>query len=270
MRAGTKRLAVLALGLSLLLSGCSLTGNRVLERSYSSSAPHSATYWEDADRDTLRIESYQDLVNALLLLALEHAPEATVRFYDREADAYATARRACSEVQQETDVGAFLLDYIVFSVKEEHDYAELSVSFSYRRSAEEQAAILNATSTEALPDLLRAAAAEDLARIAIRVGYFATDRVGVLDMVRAVYEELYPVEEPPADEPPAEGGEIAETGGTAEEKPPTDEAPAGESPEEPSETEEPAPREIPWQTYFYPDNDHPGIVEVILREEPEE
>ena len=36
-----------------------------------------------------------------------------------------------------------------------------AVRFGYRRTAEEQAAIVNATSTEALPDLLRAAIREE-------------------------------------------------------------------------------------------------------------
>ena len=48
---------------ALLLSGCGL-----LRREYSRTEPHSATYYEGDRRDVLRAESYQDLVNDLLLL----------------------------------------------------------------------------------------------------------------------------------------------------------------------------------------------------------
>ena len=49
--------------------------------------------------------------------------------------------------------------------------------------------IINATSTEAIPDLLRAAAAEGADRLVVRVSYFSTDRAGVEQMVRDVQEE---------------------------------------------------------------------------------
>ena len=53
----------------------------------------------------------------------------------------------------------------------------------------EQEGIINATSTEAIPDLLRAAAAEGADRLVVRVSYFSTDRAGVEQMVRDVQEE---------------------------------------------------------------------------------
>ena len=61
-----KKFIPLSLALCLALSGCG--GNVVLERSYSVSTPHSEVYWENEGADTLRADSYQDLVNALLLL----------------------------------------------------------------------------------------------------------------------------------------------------------------------------------------------------------
>ena len=56
-------------------------------------------------------------------------------------------------------------------------------------TAEEQEGIINATSTEAIPDLLRAAAAEGADRLVVRVSYLSTDRAGVEQMVRDVQEE---------------------------------------------------------------------------------
>ena len=86
-----KKGILLLLTLCLMLSGCG--GNVVLERSYSVSAPHSEVYWENEGADTLRADSYQDLVNALLLLLGEHSKEGIVRFYSGD-DAAAMAEQA--------------------------------------------------------------------------------------------------------------------------------------------------------------------------------
>ncbi|MCR5825306.1 MAG: hypothetical protein K6G54_01940, partial [Oscillospiraceae bacterium] len=191
--------AALALLLVLSLSGC---GDALLERSYSSVTPHSAAYREREDADTLRAENYQDLVNALLMLLGEHSEEGVVRVYGDDPDKAALAENACVEVQKETAIGAYLLDYITYDGSTESGYYELRVRFGYRRTAEEQAAIINASSTEALPDLLRAALHNDAAALAVRVGWFGTDRAGVLALVGSVHDEVYP---PPDAEAAADG-----------------------------------------------------------------
>ena len=185
-----KKFIALLLALCLSLSGC---GNVVLERSYSVSAPHSAVYWENENADTLRADSYQDLVNALLLLLGEHSEEGTVRIYGSDENAASMAEQACREVQEETPLGAYLLDYISYTDAQAHGYYEMQVRLGYRRTAEEQAGIVTATSTEALPDLLRLTAREgSLSRIAVRFTYFTADRDGIRDMVRSVQEEVDP------------------------------------------------------------------------------
>lgn len=184
-----KRIPAMAAALCLLLSGC---GNVVLERSYSLSLPHSEVYWENEGADTLRADSYQDLVNALLLLLGEHSEEGAVRIYGNDDTAASMAEQACREVQEETALGAYLLDYISYTDTQEHGYYEMRVRLGYRRTAQEQESIITATSTEALPDLLRIAAQGTAERIAIRFGYFTTGREGLREMVAAVQQEVQP------------------------------------------------------------------------------
>ena len=185
-----KRILLLCAALCLLLSGC---GGGLLEREWSSVTPHSAGYWENGDKDTLRADSYQDAVNAILMLVANHAERGVVRcYFGSDAEYAELAAEACNEVQQETDLGAYLLDYITYAGTDERGFYELSLSFGYRRTAEEQESIINATSTEAIPDLLRAAAAEGADRLVVRVSYLSTDRAGVEKMILGVQAELVP------------------------------------------------------------------------------
>ena len=167
-----KKFIPLTLALCLTLAGC---GNIVLERSYSVSAPHSEVYWENENADTLRADSYQDLVNALLLLLGEHSEEGTVRIYGNDEAAASMAEQACREVQEETALGAYLLEYISYTDAQEHGYYEMRVRLGYRRTAEEGT----------------------VKRVAVRFGYFATDRDGLREMVRAVQAEVEPGFEQP-------------------------------------------------------------------------
>ena len=188
------RIALLCAALSLVLTGCA---NVVLERSYSNAEPHSETYWENEETDALRADSYQELVNAMMLLLGEHADDGTVRVYGENLDAEAMMESACFEVQQETALGAYLLDYVTYTCAAEHDYYALNFRFGYRRTLSEQSGIINATSTEALPELLRSAFAEGAERLTVRVGYFACDSAGVEAMVREAESELSDAPETP-------------------------------------------------------------------------
>ena len=236
------------LTLSLTLAGC---GDALLERSYSTVTPHSAAYRETESADTLRAENYQDLVNALLMLLGDHNEAGTVRIYGEAPDKPRLAEDACIEVQKETALGAYLLDYITYEGKAESGYYELTVRFGYRRTAEELSAIVNATSAEALPDLLRAAINEGRDAVAIRFGYLGGGRESVTEQVEIVHREVFPPE--PEPEEPAE---------TAEEPPEIEES-------VPEAAEEETPYDLsPWQVRFYPDDEKPGIVEVLLYENP--
>ena len=226
----TSAIKALTLLLALTLAGC---GDTLLERSYSSVTPHSAAYREREDADTLRAENYQDLVNALLILLGEHSEDGVVRVYGDAPNKAELAENACVEVQKETAIGAYLLDYITYDGTAESGYYELTARFGYRRTAEEQSAIVNATSTEALPDLLRAAVRNGADTLAVRVGWLGTDRAGVMALLRGVHDEVFPSGEP-------------------------------SEPEELTPEPKQEPDIAPWSVRFYPDNEQPGIIEVIL------
>lgn len=171
--------------LCLALCGCSL-----LEREYSSVEPHNSRYWEK-ETDTLRAENYQDLVNDLLLLVGQHTENGVIRLYNYDGDMTVSEamEQASSEVKQETPMGAYAVEYITSSNQVQRGYYEISVSIRYRRTAEQIASVVNATSIEALPELLAAAISEGKSELAVRISYFNNEKAAVDEMIAQLRAE---------------------------------------------------------------------------------
>lgn len=176
----------LFLAACLLLTGCAL-----LDRSYSVVEPHSRKYWESEAETTLRAENYQDMVNDLLILVGQHTENAVIRLYDYSDDMTVaeTLDAAASEVQQETPLGSYAVEYITSSSQALRGYYEISVSIRYRRSAEQVQAVVNATSIEALPELLTAALEAEKTDLAVRIGYFQEEQRTQVDAIVSAVRE---------------------------------------------------------------------------------
>ena len=177
----------LLLCVSLSLTGCSA----LLERNYATVEPHSSKFWESEAAGTLRAENYQDIVNDLLILIGQHTESATVRLYNYEDDLTVadTLEQATTEVQQETPMGAYAVEYITASSQALRGYYEISVSIRYRRTAQQVQAVVNATSVAALPELLTTALGEGKTELAVRMGYFQNQQAEVEAMVAQIREE---------------------------------------------------------------------------------
>ncbi len=180
-----KRVLCILLTAVLCLSGC----GSFLEREYSVVEPHSSAYYESENRSVLRAESYQDLVNDLLLLVGNHTEEGMIFYYgtDDMPPATEAAEKACNEVQKETPMGAYALDYVTYTLDEEpRNYTAISLTLGYRRTAEQMGSIVHTSSVSALYDLLTAAAQNDTEELTIRVSYFDHEE----DTVRATVQQV--------------------------------------------------------------------------------
>jgi hypothetical protein len=167
-----KRICLLLAG-CVLLTGCA----SLLDREYSTVEAHSSKFWESEATGILRAENYQDIVNDLMLLIGQHTEQAVIRLYSYDdgvtvADAL---EKAAAEVQQETALGNYALEYITSSSTAQRGYYELSVQLCYRRTAEQIAATVNATSVAALQSLLEAALDEEKTELTVRVGYWRAE-----------------------------------------------------------------------------------------------
>ena len=162
-------LAALLAALMLVCTGCA----SFLERDYSVVQPHSSTYYESEDRSVLRAESYQDLVNDLMLLLTGGAREGTIWLYagTEPLDASAAAERACKEVQQETPLGAYAVKYLTYTIDDSaRNYTAIHLTIGYRRTQEQIASMVYTTSVSALGELLTAAARRGSGELVVQVG----------------------------------------------------------------------------------------------------
>lgn len=285
-------------GAGLLLAACLLTGcAALLERSYNVVEPYADRYWDSSAEDTLRVESYQDLVNSLLLLIEERAEEGVILCYG-EAGEYREAMAAREEVRRETMLGSYLLRDITLSFENGVSYSTLTCQMTYRGDAEDVDSIMTLSDSQSLVDLLRLTVREERRKLTARFSY-DTPREDVTAAVESFWQELcqaemeeaaqeaaaeIPPEEQPAEQP-EEGAAPPEEASPGEEQPKeTPEDMSGGEPadggeaaqelgEEPSgggteEVPEPPPIEYPpcpWQIKFYPDKETAEIVEVLLK-----
>ncbi len=110
-----------------------------------------------------------------------------------------TLEQATTEIQQETPMGAYAVEYITSTSRSQRGYYEISVQISYRRTEQQVQAVVNATSTEALPSLLDAALEAGQSELAVRIGYWREEEDPVLvESVVAQTREKHGLTELPA------------------------------------------------------------------------
>lgn len=181
-----KKLSALALLMALLLTctGCSL-----LEREWYEVTPHSSAFYEGEGRDVLRADTYQDLVNDILLLVGNHSEEGTIwLYYAQEGlDAGEAAEKACREVEEDTPMGAYAVSYIQYTVDDTaRNYSEIAVTIGYQRTEQQIVDVAHATNVAALEDLLTEAAQSGKAELAVQFSSYEGTAQQVQQIVNRV------------------------------------------------------------------------------------
>lgn len=162
-----KRALPVLLAALLCLTGC----GSFLEREWYEVKDHSSAYYEGSERGVLQAETYQDLVNDILILVGNHTEEGTVRLYYAQEglDAMEAAEKACREVEHDTPMGAYATAYLQYTVDDTaRNYSEIVVTIGYRRTEQQLANIVHATNVSALQDMLADAAAQGDAELVVQ------------------------------------------------------------------------------------------------------
>ena len=172
--------------LMALTTGCSA----ILNRDYTSVTPHSATPQADGESNTIRVGSYQELVNALIYLIGRGTEGGAIRFDGGDSDETAIQQmldEACLEVVQEDPLGAYAVEYIKYSVTPIVGSYEANVQITYRRTREQVAAIVDATGTAAIRSELSEALSEFSSEVVLRISYFEEDSEYIRQLMREAY-----------------------------------------------------------------------------------
>ena len=182
MRRG-RTLTVLLTALSLLLTGCSA----LLEREYTQVAPHNTAPTAEGDPSTLRADSYQELVNALIYFVGAGTEEGTIRLYLDSEQVEDDLEAACLEVVQEDPLGAYAVEFIKYSVSQVVAYTQADVQITYRRTREQVSSIVQATGTTAIRGELESALSSFSPACTLRISYFDGDEELIRTLARQAY-----------------------------------------------------------------------------------
>ena len=180
---GKKIIGIGLAALLLLSTGCA----SMLNRDYSSVVPHSATPVAEGDSNTMRVENYQELVNALIYLVNQGEESGSIRYSGEEADFKKLLDEACLEVTKEDPLGAYAVDYIKYSVLSIVGSYEADVQITYRRTREQVASIVDATGAAAIRSELSRALSAFSTEVVLRISYFEEDESYIQQLVREAY-----------------------------------------------------------------------------------
>lgn len=178
-----KMMCAVMAALMLLSTGCS----SMLNRDYSSVTVHSATPTAEGDANTMRVQNYQELVNALIYLINQGEESGSIRYSGEEADFKKLMDEACLEVKQEDPLGAYAVDYIKYSVISIVGSYEADVQITYRRTREQVASIVDATGAAAIRSELSRALSSFDTEVVLRISYFEENEAYIQQLVRQAY-----------------------------------------------------------------------------------
>mgnify|MGYP002538777275 CR=1 FL=1 len=166
-----KRMLALLLCGVLCLTGC----GSFLQREWYEVKDHSSSYYEGSGRDVLQADTYQDLVNDILILVGNHTEEGTIRLYCSQEglDANEAANDACQEVEHDTPVGSYAVEYLQYTVDDSaRNYSEITVTIGYKKTEQQLIDIVHATNVSALHDLLTEAAQAGKTELVVQLSAF--------------------------------------------------------------------------------------------------
>lgn len=178
-----KRSLVPALVFCLFLSGC----GEVLAGSYQTSSPHMDRPTTAEDSSAIRVESYRELVSAVLYLVSQGEEKGEIRFYDYPGDVEAALTEACLEVATQDPLGAYCVDYIRHETTRVVSYDQATVSIHYRRTMEQVRSMVKVTGTSAIRTELQEALAAFQKEVVLRVTYFDQDEDSIRTLIRQAY-----------------------------------------------------------------------------------
>ncbi|MGI6578092.1 MAG: hypothetical protein ACOX1Q_08795 [Eubacteriales bacterium] len=179
-------LAIIAtLTATLIMSGgCNL----LLSRDYMVITPHLENRLEEIEGNEMRAETFQELKNNILRLIEEGIEVGTIRLYNYTGDVDTDTETAITQTMKYEPLGVFAVEYVSYKSVRILSYHEITLTITYRKTAEEIAAIKKVDSVKAFRDLLIDAYSgyEDL--LTVDIPWYYTDQYNVGDILQSYYD----------------------------------------------------------------------------------
>lgn len=109
--------------------------------------------------------------------------------YGDQASAMRAMDQACAEVTMQDPLGAYLVDYVTYDCVESAGCYEITVKIAYQKTPAQLRALVNATTTGALQELLETALREEKTELAVKIGYMDRSAEEVSAQVAQLMEE---------------------------------------------------------------------------------
>ena len=151
-----------------LCSGCSA----MLNRSYLYEEQHDEQYQEDVETDSLTVDNYYGLRSAILSFVESGTENGVIRSYSYDGDDIeADLEQAAYEITRSDPLGAWAVDYMTHDCNRIVSYYEITISITFRRTAEEIAALEQVSSMSAARTRLIQAMEDCEDVLAMRLSY---------------------------------------------------------------------------------------------------
>lgn len=175
-------------GILCLLTGC---GN-ILDRAFISVEPHNDLPEVVGTSDAIRVENYQEIVNALLYFVTNGQHSGTLRLYDYNQEVVERdLSAACLEVSKEDALGAYSVEYIQFDLETIISYQQADIQITYRRSREQVDAIISTVGPIAVRQQLGKSLSAFDDDLVLKLNYFDGNENALLELISRAYYE-YP------------------------------------------------------------------------------
>lgn len=180
-------LAVITALLAVLLmaGGCNL----LLSREYMVITPHLENRPGKAEGDELRAETFQELKDNILHLIQKGIEVGTIRLYNYTGDVDSDIETAITQTMKYEPLGVFAVEYVSYKNVRILSYHEITLTITYRKTAEEIAAIKKVDNVTAFKNLLIDTYSSYENLLTVEIPWYYTDQYSVEDILRSYYDD---------------------------------------------------------------------------------
>lgn len=178
---------LLCLGMVLTMTGCAA----LFDTEYSVTEPYraeSVSVVEPGENAAVgSISNYASLKRAIEYLVLQHEESAELQFQNYDGSISQDISAACWEVKSSTAIGAFAVDYMSYDLSRIVSFYQAELFITYKRSADQMAALETVSNVTAFTDKLDQAIRENRTYLVLETGIASI----TADVIRQEVQEAY-------------------------------------------------------------------------------